>query len=99
MLLLHGVLLLLLLLLHRVLLALLLLQKLLLLQALLFKELLLLLDLLIAGALRQLIAGATLLHLLRGLGADIHGADGLAVRVQSRTRVLALVSGSDGPDE
>ena len=55
-------------------------------------------DLLLAAALVELVARLALLDGLGGLGADVDGADGLAVRVQRRARVLALVAGTDGVD-
>ena len=55
-------------------------------------------DLLLAAALVELVARLALLDGLGGLGADVDGADGLAVRVQRRARVLPLVARTDGVD-
>ena len=55
-------------------------------------------DLLLTAALVELVARLALLDGLGRLGADVDGADGLAVRVQRRARVLALVARTDGVD-
>ena len=56
-------------------------------------------DLLLTAALVELVARLALLDGLGGLGADVDGADGLAVRVQCGAGILPLVSRTDSLDQ
>ena len=47
----------------------------------------------------QLVPGPALLDCLGRLGGDVDGADGLAVRIECRTGVLAFVTGPDRLDQ
>ena len=52
----------------------------------------------VAAALGQLLPAPALLDLLGGLWRDVDGADGLAVGVEGRAGVLALVPRADAED-